>query len=200
MPRPGPRWLRPARSRHSESSSIPYGGSVTNNLGLRSASNRETSSALVASPHSRRCSPKKHRFPGRGTATSGRGGASSAFSSSIGSRRSESSSCVEPGEPEIKIKIVQLGRLHCKQILVQSRRGGRFRESVGSEDSLQDYENGKFKRGGQGRNRTADASLFRAALYQLSYLAATSRLENPPILALRIERPCGARPRSARSR
>jgi hypothetical protein len=29
--------------------------------------------------------------------------------------------------------------------------------------------------GGQGRNRTADASLFRAALYQLSYLAA--RLE-----------------------
>jgi len=25
-------------------------------------------------------------------------------------------------------------------------------------------------------------------------------LENPPILALRIERPCGARPRSARSR
>jgi hypothetical protein len=26
--------------------------------------------------------------------------------------------------------------------------------------------------GGQGRNRTADASLFRAALYQLSYLAA----------------------------
>src|SRR6202161_868830 len=28
-----------------------------------------------------------------------------------------------------------------------------------------------WKRGGQGRNRTADASLFRAALYQLSYLA-----------------------------
>jgi hypothetical protein len=27
------------------------------------------------------------------------------------------------------------------------------------------------KYGGQGRNRTADASLFRAALYQLSYLA-----------------------------
>src|SRR5579884_67413 len=26
--------------------------------------------------------------------------------------------------------------------------------------------------GGQGRNRTADASLFRAALYQLSYLAS----------------------------
>ncbi len=32
--------------------------------------------------------------------------------------------------------------------------------------------------GGQGRNRTADASLFRAALYHLSYLA-TSREANP---------------------
>ena len=30
--------------------------------------------------------------------------------------------------------------------------------------------------GGQGRNRTADASLFRAALYQLSYLANTGGL------------------------
>ena len=30
------------------------------------------------------------------------------------------------------------------------------------------------KNGGQGRNRTADASLFRAALYQLSYLATGS--------------------------
>jgi hypothetical protein len=29
--------------------------------------------------------------------------------------------------------------------------------------------------GGQGRNRTADASLFRAALYRLSYLAAGRR-------------------------
>ena len=29
--------------------------------------------------------------------------------------------------------------------------------------------------GGQGRNRTADASLFRAALYRLSYLAVTRR-------------------------
>ena len=28
-----------------------------------------------------------------------------------------------------------------------------------------------LKIGGQGRNRTADASLFRAALYRLSYLA-----------------------------
>ena len=31
--------------------------------------------------------------------------------------------------------------------------------------------------GGQGRNRTADASLFRAALYQLSYLATSDRLQ-----------------------
>ena len=30
--------------------------------------------------------------------------------------------------------------------------------------------------GGQGRNRTADASLFRAALYQLSYLAVSGGL------------------------
>ena len=33
------------------------------------------------------------------------------------------------------------------------------------------YETKKVKCGGQGRNRTADASLFRAALYRLSYLA-----------------------------
>jgi hypothetical protein len=32
--------------------------------------------------------------------------------------------------------------------------------------------------GGQGRNRTADASLFRAALYQLSYLATSNRLQD----------------------
>ena len=30
--------------------------------------------------------------------------------------------------------------------------------------------------GGQGRNRTADASLFRAALYRLSYLAISGGL------------------------
>ncbi len=34
--------------------------------------------------------------------------------------------------------------------------------------------NNSFRSGGQGRNRTADASLFRAALYRLSYLAATN--------------------------
>ena len=35
-----------------------------------------------------------------------------------------------------------------------------------------------YKNGGQGRNRTADASLFRAALYQLSYLAKTLVITN----------------------
>ena len=38
------------------------------------------------------------------------------------------------------------------------------------------FETVWVKNGGQGRNRTADASLFRAALYQLSYLAATAKL------------------------
>src|SRR5437868_11272153 len=38
------------------------------------------------------------------------------------------------------------------------------------------------KDGGQGRNRTADASLFRAALYQLSYLA---------MLTLKVDWICG---------
>src|SRR5690349_6764372 len=33
--------------------------------------------------------------------------------------------------------------------------------------------------GGQGRNRTADASLFRAALYQLSYLAREISVYQP---------------------
>ena len=34
------------------------------------------------------------------------------------------------------------------------------------------------RNGGQGRNRTADASLFRAALYRLSYLAAAQELQS----------------------
>src|SRR3954465_9827291 len=34
--------------------------------------------------------------------------------------------------------------------------------------------------GGQGRNRTADASLFRAALYQLSYLAGETSVYQSP--------------------
>ena len=38
--------------------------------------------------------------------------------------------------------------------------------------------------GGQGRNRTADASLFRAALYHLSYLA-TRRCAGTPALLQR---------------
>ena len=43
-------------------------------------------------------------------------------------------------------------------------------------NSPQVYESGEFKCGGQGRNRTADASLFRAALYRLSYLAVNRLL------------------------
>ncbi len=38
------------------------------------------------------------------------------------------------------------------------------------------------KHGGQGRNRTADASLFRAALYQLSYLATENGLSEECLL------------------
>ena len=38
-----------------------------------------------------------------------------------------------------------------------------------------------LKCGGQGRNRTADASLFRAALYQLSYLAGRKFILPDPV-------------------
>ena len=41
-----------------------------------------------------------------------------------------------------------------------------------------------LKHGGQGRNRTADASLFRAALYQLSYLARDKTYSNRPSSSL----------------
>jgi hypothetical protein len=47
-----------------------------------------------------------------------------------------------------------------------SRRIGSKRKQNGGASNAKGY-----KHGGQGRNRTADASLFRAALYQLSYLA-----------------------------
>ena len=49
--------------------------------------------------------------------------------------------------------------------------GAAFRGSDGTGECPQVYETGKFRSGGQGGNRTPDASLFRAALYQLSYLA-----------------------------
>src|SRR5258705_420109 len=48
---------------------------------------------------------------------------------------------------------------------------GAFQHSNGPGQRVKVYETGNFRGGGQGRNRTADASLFRAALYQLSYLA-----------------------------
>src|SRR5271165_6676770 len=38
-----------------------------------------------------------------------------------------------------------------------------------------------LENGGQGRNRTADASLFRAALYQLSYLAGRKFILPDPV-------------------
>ena len=43
--------------------------------------------------------------------------------------------------------------------------------------------------GGQGRNRTADASLFRAALYRLSYLA-----QSGPIIVSAGSRGCQTQP------
>src|SRR5882724_3888965 len=49
--------------------------------------------------------------------------------------------------------------------------GGAFQQPRGNGQGVQVYETRNFRGGGQGRNRTADASLFRAALYQLSYLA-----------------------------
>src|SRR5258708_34254657 len=48
---------------------------------------------------------------------------------------------------------------------------GIFQQSNGTGQRVEVYETGNLRSGGQGRNRTADASLFRAALYQLSYLA-----------------------------
>src|SRR5215467_12331068 len=42
------------------------------------------------------------------------------------------------------------------------------------------FETAKVENGGQGRNRTADASLFRAALYHLSYLAGNPTKASTP--------------------
>lgn len=41
------------------------------------------------------------------------------------------------------------------------------------------WKSGEGAGGGQGRNRTADAGLFRAALYHLSYLASTLMVLQP---------------------
>src|ERR1019366_1869807 len=43
-----------------------------------------------------------------------------------------------------------------------------------------------LKCGGQGRNRTADASLFRAALYQLSYLAILGRVPREETVSITV--------------
>jgi hypothetical protein len=55
------------------------------------------------------------------------------------------------------------------------------------------------KRGGQGRNRTADASLFRAALYRLSYLAGDKTNFNRPLTPVAVRR-ASRRFRAPRSR
>ncbi len=47
-------------------------------------------------------------------------------------------------------------------------------ETPRSANSTETMGGGKAENGGQGRNRTADAGLFRAALYQLSYLATVA--------------------------
>jgi hypothetical protein len=54
-----------ASPRHSESSSIPYGRSVTISRGLRSPRTLATTSELVASPHSTWCGPSSQRSPSR---------------------------------------------------------------------------------------------------------------------------------------
>jgi hypothetical protein len=63
-----------------------------------------------------------------------------------------------------------------RNLVEKARKMGVLRR-VGGTKMVQNFRwickplilSGKY--GGQGRNRTADASLFRAALYQLSYLA-----------------------------
>ncbi len=65
----------------------------------------------------------------------------------------------------------QYGKAECRALGIgqESERYKNGRESAEKpHDSLQ-YK--QLDYGGQGRNRTADASLFRAALYRLSYLA-----------------------------
>ncbi len=55
--------------------------------------------------------------------------------------------------------------------LAHPSRAGRFLKQFGTPIALRGFVSRGFC-GGQGRNRTADAGLFRAALYQLSYLAS----------------------------
>ena len=50
-------------------------------------------------------------------------------------------------------------------------------ENVTKGTQIPHFQGAALENGGQGRNRTADASLFRAALYQLSYLAWGTLLE-----------------------
>ena len=59
-----------------------------------------------------------------------------------------------------------------KRKKANSRERPQFRPSVGDEGFA--FYLFPWMFGGQGRNRTADAGLFRAALYQLSYLARSA--------------------------
>ncbi len=67
-----------------------------------------------------------------------------------------------------KVKLAQ----HVKElVLTPGNRDGEDVYEVSGEWELLPEKKCVILYGGQGRNRTADASLFRAALYQLSYLA-----------------------------
>src|SRR5690348_8114723 len=64
-------------------------------------------------------------------------------------------------------KMVRRGRRRAES---RCNRGSRVWRGAGVSSGLERSD--RKNDGGQGRNRTADASLFRAALYQLSYLAS----------------------------
>src|SRR3954470_7700472 len=62
---------------------------------------------------------------------------------------------------------------HPKQNGITHARTSRRRDSLECKRGMEPASRGCICNGGQRRNRTADASLFRAALYQLSYLATS---------------------------
>src|SRR5689334_12955851 len=101
--------LWPARSRHSMSSSTPYGGSVTIKKGLWIPSARATNSGCVVSPQSTRCGPHSHKSPVRDVGTSGTGGSSSsAACESVDLAR------VEPRQAQVEVERLQFPKLHCQ--------------------------------------------------------------------------------------
>jgi len=60
----GPAAVEPARSRHSESSDIPKGGSHTIRNGLRSPRSRAIRLPAGGVPAQHPCGPRSHRSPG----------------------------------------------------------------------------------------------------------------------------------------